>query len=1025
MKFTTEMASLLESFASRVEAADNTHAKWILHVRPPMGQKWSVMQLQCVLRYFKDASAKETLMITPLAGSGYPIHVQGVGNINQYIAYENITDVPHHTMKRVIQASEALPNELPVLLHSEIVQEEIVPGTVDSNVLDAHHDKYYRIVREFEEATGSVQFRARLVRESPDAFKNIRDSRVTTCPFQVEFDMVCKPRGSKETVSDYVKNILAHAIMFMQWIMETGLPVTREEQERVLTGYDKLVASVVQRHGHRGHQEGGEATHHFLAPKPITMEQIHVVEPGALAYGLNTIWQGYTVTDKADGERMLLYIDDGGAAYLINNTFDVFDTGLRAKSKQLCGTLLDGEFVVVEKRKDDAQFDLFACFDAYFLNGKSIMNLPLVTTGDSDSSTTNKKEAATTKSRYAAMRHICDADMWDVADAQVELRYKRHVFAEGDAMKKACKDLLHDAHDLPYEIDGLVFTPANLAVFGYYPGIAVPIPENVRWDRVLKWKPADQNTIDFLVTQGSTVTDPTTRAKYREFKLYTGYNASQWEHITPMEGLRLRYDRGYSQSRKDIRAYRARLFKPLSHFEVGVDTAHVSLNERGECVCEDGSKLGNNTIVEFGYVRDPSRPISKRWVPLRVRDDKTRIFQRTEQLSKTANDLKVATSIWRSIHAPVTAGMLTGAEMVPASAAPDTLEERLLGTDDVYYARDIPRQHMLSVHMLNFHNQGIKRMLYTKPQRKDALLELACGMAGDLPRWRDGAYRFIMGVDLVKDNITNPREGAYVRMLKQRRAVEVVGANGIETTIYPDMVFVVGDCAKSFQTGDAARGLDEESKKLLHTLYHRDSQAPSYLKYIQGRAAKGFTAASCMFAVHYFFENEGKLDGFLKNVSQNLRKDGTFIATFMDGDRVDELLATSQNGIVEGRKKVGEEDSRRDVPVWAILKRYDSYGATEQDYYGKVVEVFLENTNRLIPEYLVNLNTLIRKAREHGLVVQETQMFSHTFAELREQIPSNPAQHSRLDQDLLALDADPIQTRFSFLNRWIVFRKEN
>jgi hypothetical protein len=36
-------------------------------------------------------------------------------------------------------------------------------------------------------------------------------------------------------------------------------------------------------------------------------------------------------------------------------------------------------------------------------------------------------------------------------------------------MKKACKDILENVSQLEYKIDGLIFTPAELGVFSYYP----------------------------------------------------------------------------------------------------------------------------------------------------------------------------------------------------------------------------------------------------------------------------------------------------------------------------------------------------------------------------------------------------------------------------------------------------------------------------------------------------------------------------------------------------------------------------
>lgn len=1026
MKFTSEMEGSLEGLASRVEE-ENEDAKWILNFRPSLDAKWKVLHLQSALRYFKNSTdAVETLIVTPVSSTGRSIVVKGIGNINTYRIYDSIGAVEHESLKRIVRVSELLPEELPFTVQAEIVEESSSVGGPEDTDEMSGTDKYYRIIREFCDDHGPVTFRARLLRESPDAFKTMEESKVISCPYQVEFDMVCKSRDAKQSMKEYVTNVLAHAIMYMQWITETNIAITKEEQDAVLQSYDKLVDTVVvKRYGNQ--TSAGTPSHHFLAPKPITMEQIHVSQPGPHSYGVQTVWSGYTVTEKADGERMLLFIDDNGHGYMINNTFDVIDTGLRTKKKQLRLSLMDGEYIAAHKRRDKTDCDMFVAFDGYFLEGKSIMDLPLMNTGshtDGAHNKENKRSTAPTpasvRHRYAALQNMCDKSMWDTDEACVELSCKEHILAEGRAMMEACKQILDGKKQRPYDIDGMVFTPARLSVFGYYPGVPVPIPENARWDRVLKWKPADQNTIDFLVRQDNDYIDPVTKKQYRRFKLFTGYNSQQWEHISPLDGMKLRYDRHYANSRREMRAYRARLFSPFTHFELGIDNALVPVLEKGMCVCMDGSVIENNTIVEFGYTRDPVLKVSERWVPLRLRDDKTRIFQRTQHISKTANDLVVAANIWRSIHAPVTKGMLTGDEEVPISACADTLEERILGTDDVYYARDIPRQHMLSVHMLNFHNQGIKKMLYQKPKRKDALLELACGMAGDLHRWRDGGYRFILGVDLVKDNITNPRTGAYARMLKQRRAVQVVNSEGIETTIYPDMVFVVGDCSKPLHTAQAADGLDDESKKVIKALYNRELSDSALFKYVAGRAGKGFTAASCMFAIHYFFENEEKLDGFLYNVSHNLRRDGVFIATFMDGEKVSALLDASDTGIVEGRKHVGDGGSGGSVPVWAIIRRY---GTDPETMYGRVVEVFLENTNRLIPEYLVSLELLVEKAKQHGLVLEETHMFSHTFAGLRENVPSDPQKHTMLDKDILALEADPVQTQFSFLNRYVVFRK--
>ena len=251
--------------------------------------------------------------------------------------------------------------------------------------------------------------------------------------------------------------------------------------------------------------------------------------------------------------------------------------------------------------------------------------------------------------------------------------------------------------------------------------------------------------------------------------------------------------------------------------------------------------------------------------------------------------------------------------------------------------------------------------------------------------------------------------------------------DGIEKIIYPKVVFVVGDCAKKFENGDAA-GEDEESKQIFQILYSKSSitnrQIPHYMRDYVGRATRGFSLISCMFAIHYFFETEDKLDGFFHNVAHNLKTGGFFITTFMDGIRVNELLtatptnvATQTPGVAEGRKLDGT------VPVWAIIKRYENF--IENHYYNKPVDVFLENINKMIPEYLVHFPTLVEKAKKYNLELEDTGMFGDTFNNILAGIDRSvpPYKLSHVEKSVLALENDQIQTQFSFLNRWVIFKK--
>jgi mRNA (guanine-N7-)-methyltransferase len=179
-----------------------------------------------------------------------------------------------------------------------------------------------------------------------------------------------------------------------------------------------------------------------------------------------------------------------------------------------------------------------------------------------------------------------------------------------------------------------------------------------------------------------------------------------------------------------------------------------------------------------------------------------------------------------------------------------------------------------------------------------------------------------------------------------------------------------------------------------------------------GKATKQFDMVSCQFAIHYFFRDKQSIEGFLRNVSYNLKKDGIFIATFMDGKKVHDLI--NKKGTVEGKKSGSI--------VWAIQKEYKSF--TKASVYGKLINVYLENTRHFIPEYLVHFDVLLEKARERKLELQSDGFFEATFNELYGRMQaSDETRNKSLDDDLKALYDDKVQTQFSFLNRWVIFKK--
>jgi 2-polyprenyl-3-methyl-5-hydroxy-6-metoxy-1,4-benzoquinol methylase len=597
----------------------------------------------------------------------------------------------------------------------------------------------------------------------------------------------------------------------------------------------------------------------------------------------------------------------------------------------------------------------------------------------------------------------------DTSKSDIEFIVKEH--RHSSDILKDCKYILDNPDKYPYDIDGLIFTPAKLAVNSFYPSLPAPITQNMGWDRLFKWKPPEQNTIDFLIRYVSEVKKD--GIKYKKVGLYVGFNPITTKDMTIEEGLKLRYDKNYSKMQfleqkeriKNKEDFIPTLFKPMIYYYTDVEYAHIKIDTKGNIRAENNDNIEDDSIVEFRYDID-----NKQWIPIRVREDKTRIFKKGI-FSKTANSLPVAINIWRSIHNPITKEMIVGATNIYDRDIDDDIQGKLLEADDVYYARGIPRKSLLSYNMITFHKTIINESLYKKPKHKNALLELACGQAGDMSRWISADYKFVLGIDFAKDNIYKANDGAYARVIKEFNRFNRV--RSVEKGYFLNTAFAAGDCALDIRSGEA--GVDEDSKELLKIVMNNNNKnVKPYYKYIAGKGALKFDAVTCMFAIHYFFKDEDTLHGFLNNVASNLKKDGIFICTFMDGESVERVIANSENGMAEGRNMLDNTN----VLIWAIIKRF-----TNEVNYNKKVDIFIENTQRLIPEYLVNFDFLIKKAKEYGLEMEDSELFSTTFNKLKEKIPTEMEKQTPNDKTLLDLDKEEVQKKFSFLNRWAVFKK--
>ena len=971
----------------------------VIHINNDNGS-WSESEFNNFINTFRSSNYNEIIKdeyLEIINSENIKLVINKLRNILLYCNSNNYKQTEYKWLKTTIQNEDKINDLFDIHLNLNVYQTEIIesePKKWDTDL------KRFKLIKEFTyEIEDGVIAIGRIVKDSITNYLTMKKSKINnTSNIYYEFELqITNP-----------SNTLLGIIKTIQALFLSKIVLTKKQQYQILEEYRTLVDII-------SHNKS-DINVYLLTPKPVALKKINLENPDN--YGVVSILRGYTVTEKADGERLLLYINNKGDVYTIDSSKRVEGTGIKAH-KDAYNSLIDGEYVHCNKRIDGIKRNLFAAFDIYFLNGEKLTSLPLL----------DSKQ----KCRYNEMLKL--PKLLSSKKSMIDFMVKKHNISNDIYTEN--KKILNNPKNFPYETDGLIFTPAKLAVYSYYPTMPVEIKTDMTWNSVFKWKPSEQNTIDFLIKFiGDIKKDG---LKYRKFGLYvTDKNMLNEYNIKNVLNIRYKYTNlerltNYLETtEKDV----FKLFIPNKYYFTDNEFAFMEIKSNGEVRAENSDKIESDTIVEFRYDL-----IEKQWKPIRVRTDKTRIYNKGI-FDKTANSVQVAMDTWDTIHNTITSSMIVGNSDIKnivdenPEMENEIPEDNVLETDDIYYERNVPfnkiSNGMLLLHMLIKSHLYNKPELFKHPQRnisvRGTLLELACGQAGDLNNWKYSKYSFVLGIDLVKSNIYTSK-GSYSRLMKEhRRQLTYNNKTGRNFSLL-DMAFAVGDCTLDIKTGEAA--IDPESRNLLKIVMNpvaKQQNLDIYERALAGKGKDKFNAISCMFAIHYFFETETKLEQFLKNVSENLQEDGLFFATFMDGSSVERELKKSKTGIIEGRKNFDDYS----VPVWAIIKQFN-----KETYYNKKIDVFIENTQKLITEFLVDFEFLVKKAREFNLELEDTELFSESYEKIKKDFENdnnndlfknkyNLYESWRIDdhkKSLIEFETNTLSKTFSFLNRWIIFKK--
>ena len=673
---------------------------------------------------------------------------------------------------------------------------------------------------------------------------------------------------------------------------------------------------------------------------PVTMVRSHL--RADRPYNILT---GYTVTNKADGERCFLVVARDRRLLRWYRDGRIAWTGITTTKDTHIGDVMDGEYL--------SDRNLFCIFDAYQFRGKSILRLPLMTTDDDVT-------RDPLKSRLGCA-HLFVEDLkkdFVVLSARQPMRIESKVFLAGNgvSMQQAIRTILD--MNFEYPTDGLVFTPRSSPV--------APIADRKgdTWLRVYKWKPADQNSIDFLVSFAKVESfDPVLGQSTKKGTLFVGRTPGS-DIVYPCETLTGEYKQPeMPQELRVIAETRDRApspFQPNAPKAPNAYEIHVPIGARGFPEDIHGNRVEDNTIIEC--VRDVEKG---RWKVLRTRYDKTYKY-RVLNLPEYGNDINVAEDIWTNIHVPVTEEMLRS---VFTSPVDDTFE------DELYYRDTLEARDRVMSDVMSFHNR-IKDELYrTVVKRGDTLLELAVGRANDLHKWRKTGPSKVVGIDLSKGNLEGARQGACVRYLKEAAKNKL-----------PPALFIEGDMTQP---------LLEQDNRYIKMLNKQEPAPTEYLQKFVGLTE--FDDISCQMAMHYACASEETFRAFVGNLTRMGK--GMFFGTCMDGQSVYSLLLGKTNYMFRATSDKGPGQVFGDM-----VKEYaDGDGWTED--FGKAITVKLESFEKPEKEYLVPFGKVTDILKENGYELVSSTPFKDHYATQTQTVLTGDLQE------------------FSFLHRSFVFKR--
>jgi hypothetical protein len=494
----------------------------------------------------------------------------------------------------------------------------------------------------------------------------------------------------------------------------------------------------------------------------------------------------------------------------------------------------------------------------------------------------------------------------------------------------------------PYILDGLIYQPNDQAY--------VAEKKNSKYSDY-KWKPQEKNSIDFYVefvkdSAGNVLT------------VYdNSYDDIGEDHNDDNIGEKRIKNQNYKICRLFVGQAIGKKQSPVPFKEnEDLHEAYLLLKD-GEVRDIEGNMLSDKTVVEFYYNTMPGISNKFRWVPLRTRYDKTEAVIKHQQ--QYGNYITTAENTWKSISNPV---LITDFDELAKGNIPEKniyfydkkidILRKKIGHDLILSAAKensyFQKTSNLARPMRAFHNFMKDDLIYTfchsmYDNKQRSVLDIGIGKGQDNMKYYYAKVKFVVGIDIDKEALVFPLDGAISRYNKQKRKPG-----------FPKMYFIQADFNSELNYDSqfqSLKGMDSDNKQLMEKFF---SKEPS------GRTM--FDIIHSGFSIHYGLRDNETFTNLKNNINNYLRNDGYLMITTFDAQKVREFM--------KGKEKFTQEYTDENGNVQTLFELIKKYQDVSDDVImgtGNTIDVHMSwfmNEGTYQPEYLVDSRFLIEELKK-------------------------------------------------------------